>query len=80
MEDGVKSLKGALTAAVAALTALWGWFGWLVAAWVACMARHSSDILAQDAASSTPLSAQSSTWIRFQRGSASPPASNFSTE
>lgn len=38
MEDGVKSLKGALTAAVAALTALWGWFGWLVAAWVVAMA------------------------------------------
>lgn len=38
MEDRVKWLKGAFSAALAALTALWGWFGWLIVAWGGCMA------------------------------------------
>ena len=38
MENRIKWIKGALSAAGAALTALWGWFGWLIVAWGASMA------------------------------------------
>lgn len=38
VEERIKGVKAAVTAALATLTALWGWFGWLIVAWVVCMA------------------------------------------